>query len=651
EADHGARFLRATSLPPVQLESSDLMMRWLGQIARQFTLCMAATAIAVAAGSPPPIAIHQNHAPAGVLRDGVLSLQLEIGIGEWRPEAEDGIALSVYAFGEAGKPLQNPGPLIRVPLGTEIRASVRNRLDVAVSVHGLSDTGGSDRPVRIAPGKVEQVSFKASTPGLYFYWGASQDEDLTMRYGVDSQLTGALVVDPPGDLPNDEIFVMGMISEHPGPSSRKNLATINGKSWPYTQRFTYRIGQPVHWRWINATNEPHALHLHGFYYRVEAFNRDGRIETYSGDSRPMVVTQRVARGETFDMSWSPDRPGRWLFHCHMLIHMIPPVVPELPGLAVRAGVSHAEGHAAMHEAAGMGQLVLGITVPAEKTAVKTWQADRRLQLVISERTGLPRYGLQVRDPAQGADTASTAGLLGPPIVLTRGQPVEIEVVNKLKEPTAIHWHGIELESYYDGVPGWTGSDKEITPPIAPGASFEARMAPPRAGTFIYHTHWHDDLQLTNGIYGPLIVLAPGDKFDPTSDLPFVFSVGDFSSAGRLGLINGSPQAKPLPLQAGKKYRFRLINISPNNQAMQISLRGTSGPMEWTIVAKDGAVLPAEAIHSSKAQLNVTVGETYDVEFSSATAQDLVLELLMPGLKMRTSQTLSFAPAVQATGPQ
>ena len=613
-------------------------------------ICLVCTPFPVAADSLPSIVANQNHVPAGVLRDGVLNFQLEIGRGEWHPEAEDGMALSVYAFGEAGRPLQNPGPLIRVPQGTEIRASVRNTLDVAVSVHGLSDTGSSDRPVRVAPGKIEQVKFKATTPGLFFYWGASQDEDLTMRYGVDSQLTGALVVDPPREVPNDEILVMEMISEHPGPGSRKTLATINGKSWPYTQRFNYRVGEPVRWRWINATNEPHALHLHGFYYRINAFNRGGRIETYSGDSRPMVVTQRVAQGETFDMSWSPDRPGRWLFHCHMLVHMTPPVVPELPGLAMRAGIPHTEDHGAMRDTAGMGQLVLGVTVPSEKTAEKTWHADRKLQLLITERTGLPRYGLQVRDMAHGSDATSVMGLSGPPIVLTRGQPVEIEVVNRLKDPTAIHWHGIELESYYDGVPGWTGSDKEITPPIAPGASFVARMTPPRAGTFIYHTHWHDELQLTNGIYGPLIVLAPGEKFDPTSDLPFVFSMGKFSSAGELALINGSPQAKPLQLQAGKKYRFRLINISTNNQAMQAVLRGTSGPLNWTIVAKDGADLPSAVVQSSKAHLNVTVGETYDVEFTSPTAQDLVLELLLPGLKVRTSQTLSFAPAVQAKGP-
>ena len=169
------------------------------------------------------------------------------------------------------------------------------------------------------------------------------------------------------------------------------------------------------------------------------------------------------------------------------------------------------------------------------------------------------------------------------------------------------------------------------------------MAPPRAGTFIYHTHWHDPAQLTNGIYGPLIVLPPGEKFDPTSDLTFVFSIGDFGTLQELALINGTPQSKTLQLQAGKKYRFRLINISTNNQGMQVSLRNMNGPVEWRIIAKDGADLPPDSKHSSKAQLTITVGETCDVEFSTAAAQDLLLDLLLPAQKIHTTQTLSFAP--------
>ena len=66
-------------------------------------------------------------------------------------------------------------------------------------------------------------------------------------------------------------------------------------------------------------------------------------------------------------------------------------------------------------------------------------------------------------------------------MLQRGEPVEITVVNRLAEPTAIHWHGIELDSYYDGVHGWSGIGKRITPLIEPGGTFPVRFTPPRTG--------------------------------------------------------------------------------------------------------------------------------------------------------------------------
>lgn len=589
------------------------------------------------------IAANPNHSPAGVLRDGVLAVQLEIARGDWHPEAEDGVALNVYAFGEVGHQLQNPGPLIRVPQGTEIRAQLSNTLPVPVTVHGLGKPG--DATAHIPPAGTVQVAFKATTPGLYFYWGATEADDLKLRYGIDAELTGAFVVDPEGISANDEIFVMEMMSDRPGAGARQTLATINGKSWPYTQRFQYHTDEAVHWRWINATNEPHALHLHGFYYKIDAFNRGGKVQSFSDEARPTVVTQRIAQGETFDMSWSPARSGNWLFHCHMFQHMIRPVVPNVPGLSLSAEIPHGDKHTGMSDAPGMGQMVLGITVPPNgKLPVAAWHADRRLRLEIAEREGAPRYLLQLRDGDPGGTTphppTATPGLIGPPIVLVRGEPVEIEVVNKLREPTAIHWHGIELESYYDGVPGWTGSGNQITPVIAPGTSFVARMAPPRAGTFIYHTHWHDPSQLTNGIYGPLIVLPPGEKFDPTSDLTFVFSIGDFGGLKEIALINGTPQGKTLELQVGKPYRLRFINISTNNQGMQVSLRDANGPVEWLNIAKDGIDL-APAVNPTLARQTISVGETYDVKFSASKPQDLLLELLLPAQKIHITQTLAF----------
>lgn len=61
--------------------------------------------------------------------------------------------------------------------------------------------------------------------------------------------------------------------------------------------------------------------------------------------------------------------------------------------------------------------------------------------------------------------------------------------------------------------------------------------------------------------------------------------------------------------------------------MQVSLRSPKGPVEWRKIAKDGTDLPAPI--STTAQETITVGETFDVEFSAATAQDLLLDLLLP----------------------
>jgi manganese oxidase len=89
---------------------------------------------------------------------------------------------------------------------------------------------------------------------------------------------------------------------------------------------------------------------------------------------------------------------------------------------------------------------------------------------------------------KNAGSAVRPTIPGPPLILTRGQPTAIRVVNQLPEPLAVHWHGIELESYYDGVPGLSGSGQQLLKPIAPEGSFVVKLTPPRAGTFIYHPY-------------------------------------------------------------------------------------------------------------------------------------------------------------------
>jgi hypothetical protein len=87
-------------------------------------------------GSFEDISINDNREPAGVLKKGVLFLDLEVRSGLWYPETAMGAPLQVFAFAEKAKTLQLPGPLIRVPEGTEIRATIHNPLGVALVVRG-----------------------------------------------------------------------------------------------------------------------------------------------------------------------------------------------------------------------------------------------------------------------------------------------------------------------------------------------------------------------------------------------------------------------------------------------------------------------------------------------------------------------------------
>ena len=86
-------------------------------------------------GMSPAIQANSNRVPAGKLENGILTLHLELRQGDWYPEADTGPSMKVYAFGEEGKALQVPGPLIRVPEGTEIHLTLHNLLAAAAIVH------------------------------------------------------------------------------------------------------------------------------------------------------------------------------------------------------------------------------------------------------------------------------------------------------------------------------------------------------------------------------------------------------------------------------------------------------------------------------------------------------------------------------------
>src|SRR5262249_23365292 len=158
-------------------------------------------------------------------------------------------------------------------------------------------------------------------------------------------------------------------------------------------------------------------------------------------------------------------------------------------------------HDVEHSMAG---LVLGVTVrPGDETAAPDLQrhTPRTLTITIDQspnRYGSqPGFGFTVMDPLAPPPPPPPPGALPPPptptppLVLEKGEPVAIQLLNKTDRETSIHWHGIELESRHDGVAGWSGDSYQTTRAIPPGESLDVWFTPPREGTFIYHTHAHD----------------------------------------------------------------------------------------------------------------------------------------------------------------
>jgi CopA family copper-resistance protein len=94
---------------------------------------------------------------------------------------------------------------------------------------------------------------------------------------------------------------------------------------------------------------------------------------------------------------------------------------------------------------------------------------------------------------------------GPALRWREGEKVTLEVTNRLREPTSIHWHGLIVPNTMDGVPGISFEH------IGPGETFTYRFTVKQSGTYWYHSH--SGLQTQSGIYSPLII-------DPVTPEPF-----------------------------------------------------------------------------------------------------------------------------------
>lgn len=171
---------------------------------------------------------------------------------------------------------------------------------------------------------------------------------------------------------------------------------------------------------------------------------------------------------------------------------------------------------------------------------------------------------------------------GPVIEAEVGDTLVAHLVNSLPEPTVIHWHGLRIPSAMDGT-------ESVQAPVPPGGTFEYRMVLPDAGTFWYHSHANETVQIERGLYGALIVRAPEQPGAPTFDAERVLVLDDLKldrkgriagtalfdrhsgREGELTLVNGR-HLPALEIAAGQVERWRLINAC-NSRYLRLSLGG------------------------------------------------------------------------------
>jgi FtsP/CotA-like multicopper oxidase with cupredoxin domain len=608
----------------------------------------------------PAVRPNPNTERAGTIHGGILTVALDAEESAWRMDGPRRPAMAVAAFAEDGKAPVMPGPLVRAVAGTEIRITVRNSLAapltffVPAALHGGPDRPNAVDSAIIAPGTAGTITVQATAPGNYVY-RATTPNGTSKGFGLAGLLGGAIVIDAAGGAPapRDRVFVI-MASPDSAlvayadtakgealrdPPVGRVVYTINGLSWPNTERIAATVGDSLHWRVINASAFPHPMHLHGFYFRVDAVT--GPLAVQLGQVEPgrMAVTQLLQPFVSMSMSWSPDRPGNWIFHCHLAIHLQPDSISAEPGDA---------------HLMGMVGLVLGVVVaqrPGARIAAAAAPA-RHLRLIAESEPPLGGHAGAATIPTmrfaleENGRRVESATDISPELDLTRGEPVSITIVNHLSEPTSVHWHGIELEdSYMDGVSGFSGDHGHVSPEIAAGDSFEVRFAPPRSGTFMYHAHMDEMRDEVAGLEGALVVRDSGTARSPDDHVFFLKGVNARLKAlgratGHPFDVNGMPNPDTIVFHVGHPTRLRFLNLATVNYAPVVwltarpdsSLAGVDDTLtaEWRPLAKDGFDLPESARRMRPASQAVAIGETYDFEYVPARAGNLRLEVRVHG---------------------
>lgn len=210
---------------------------------------------------------------------------------------------------------------------------------------------------------------------------------------------------------------------------------------------------------------------------------------------------------------------------------------------------------------------------------------------------------------------------GPTIEAVEGDRVRIFVTNRLPEHTSVHWHGILLPSGMDGVTGLSH------PGIPPGKTYVYEFDLTKSGTFMYHSHADEMVQMAMGMMGLFIVhpkdpaFMPVDRdfcfllnafdIEPGTYVPKVMTMTDFNMWCWNSRI--FPDIDPIVASTGDRVRIRVGNLTMTNHP--IHLHGH----DFEVTGTDGGWVRKES-RWPEVSIDIAVGQMRAFEFD-ATAGD------------------------------
>lgn len=256
--------------------------------------------------------------PTEVLADGTKVFDLVAEITEW--ERAPGDVVEAWTYNG-----QVPAPAIHVNIGDKVQFRVTNKLPIATDLHlhGLNIDNQFDgvAPITqdpIAPGETFTYEYVADEVAVAMYHPHFHSQ-IGMPNGMFGSIFVGQVPIPRGGQVGDEIIPadLQVAQEFPMVVNDSGVIglSLNGKSFPATAPIVANQGDWVLFHYFNEGSQSHPMHLHQFDQIVLA--KDG----YPLDAPYVADVINVAPGERYSVLVQMDKPGTWVWHCHILNHV------------------------------------------------------------------------------------------------------------------------------------------------------------------------------------------------------------------------------------------------------------------------------------------------------------------------------------------